>query len=38
MADHSRFENVEVEQLRLESILGSLKLINEAHRILYVYL
>lgn len=38
MADHSRFENVEVEQLRLESILGSLKLINEAHRILYVCL
>jgi len=35
MADHSYCESPEVEQLRLESILGSLKFINEARRTLY---
>lgn len=35
MADHLHCESAEVEQLRLESILGSLKFINEARRTLY---
>lgn len=38
MADHSHCESAEVEQLRLESILGSLKFIYEVSRTLYVYL
>ena len=38
MADHSHCESAEVEQLRLESILGSLKLIHEVSRTRNVYL